>query len=295
MAMPAYLLRNARCADPFLFSLTSRGFFSEVNCLLAAMLFGMATRRRLCVDESRFADGAFAWSDLYRSQLPWATAEDRAAIAPDWIITGSESPGLHTIRERVRRWHRRRRFLWGAFGFHPGIFAAQRHLAREFCQPVVPAQPPESLAGPYAAIHVRRGDKTGGYTVGHELVIEGDDVPLAAYVSILRRHAPHLRSVFVMTDDHRVVGDLQASDTGLSICTFCREAEQGYEQGGFDSLDPRSKLVAIRRLICEVEIAARSDLFIGCYKSNVSRYIALTHRHPRRCFSADGLEAWVPA
>jgi hypothetical protein len=47
-------------------------------------------------------------------------------------------------------------------------------------------------------------------------------------------------------------------------------------------------------MVAEVEIACRSQLFVGGYQSNVSRYVALTHRCPRRCFSVNNQKRWHP-
>lgn len=296
MATSAYLQTNAKYPNPFLFSLTSRGFYSEINCLLNAVLFGIITKRRLHVDQSRFAGGALMWSDVYRSHLPLTTENSRAQTDSAWIITSCESNGFVAIRDRVTRWHRHRRFfLSRSYGFYRNVFAAKRYLARQLCQPVAPTQWPDELKMPFAAIHVRRGDKTNGYTVGNNIVIEGDRVPLGNYVSMLRKKAPHVKSLFVMTDDYRVVDDLRSMDSSLAIFTLCQKDEHGYDQGIFDSQAARSKIIGIRRLIAEVEIASQSHIFVGCYKSNVSRYIALTHKHPSRCYSADELKEWTPA
>jgi hypothetical protein len=295
MEPATYLQINARRSHPFLFSLTSRGFYSEINALLNAILFGLATRRRLCVDESVFSGGHLRWSDLYRSDLPWASGDPEEVADPRWRSTGVESTGFWTVHRLVGRWHRYRRFfLSRSFGFQSNVFQAKRHLARQFCQALMPHAEPASLASPYAAIHVRRGDKVKGYLLGKTLRIEGEDVPLTDYLAILRHRAPQLKNLFVMTDDHQVLDDLRALDPGLTVSSLCQPLEQGYEQTDFDAMEGLAKTIAVRRLVTEVDIACRSQLFIGCYKSNVSRYIALAHDHPRHCHSADALRRWHP-
>ncbi|MCT0208956.1 hypothetical protein KQ305_14715 [Synechococcus sp. CS-1332] len=295
MEPATYLQINARRSHPFLFSLTGRGFYSEINALLNAILFGLVTRRRLCVDESVFAGGHLRWSDLYRSDLPWASGDPEEVADPRWRSIGVESTGFWTVHRLVGRWHRYRRFfLSRSFGFHANVFDAKRHLARQFCQAIVPQAEPASLASPYAAIHVRRGDKVKGYMLGGNLRIEGEDVPLTDYLTILRHRAPQLKNLFVMTDDHQVLDDLRALDPGLTVSSLCQPLEQGYEQTDFDAMEGLAKTIAVRRLLAEVDIACRSRIFIGCYKSNVSRYIALAHDHPRYCHSADAMKRWHP-
>ena len=44
---------------------------------------------------------------------------------------------------------------------------------------------------------------------------------------------------------------------------------------------------AIERLLTDVQIALQSALFVGPFKSNVSRFVANVHWDPARCVSAD--------
>jgi hypothetical protein len=290
-----YLQTNAKYSNPFLFSLTSRGFYSEINNLLNAILFGLVTKRRLYVDQSGFADGHLIWSDLYGSHLPLSAGDIQGSIDHLWMITGVKSAGFKVLSGRISSWHHFRRFfLSRSYGFYMNVFAAKRHLARQFCRPVTHLEWPGSLPVPYAAIHVRRGDKLQGYTWRGNLIVEGENISLRDYLSIIRRKAPHLQSLFVMTDDYQIVEDFRSIDPSLDIFTFFQKVEQGYKQDEFNSLGARSKTMAVRRLISEVEIACNSQIFVGCYKSNVSRYIALTHEHPKQCYSVDSLKDWNP-
>ncbi len=297
MKISTYLKINAKYSNPFLFSLTSRGFYSEINNLLNAILFGLITKRRLYVDQSKFSDGDLKWADLYQSDLLWATEDVQNFIDPKWIIEGVGSTGFWDIGNFINYRHLNKKFfLLRSYGFYRNIFAAKRHLARQFCQPVAPFNWPEDLQVPYAAIHVRRGDKVEGYISPRsgDLIVEGEQVLVHDYLSIIHRQAPHLKSLFVMTDDYQVVDDLQAIDSSLNIFTFCQKIDQGYTQDKFNELGSQSKIIAIRKLISEVDIACNSQIFVGCYKSNVSRYVALAHKHPKQCYSADAQKNWDP-
>lgn len=297
MEISTYLKINAKYSNPFLFSLTGRGFYSEINNLLNAILFGLITKRRLYVDQSKFADGGLKWADLYQSDLPWPTKDVQDLIDPQWIIEGVGSEGFWYIRDFINgRYHDKRFFLLRSYGFYRSIFAVKSHLACQFCQPVTPLDWPEDLQVPYAAIHIRRGDKVKGYILPRSgnLIVEGEDVLLSDYLSTIHRQAPHLRSLFVMTDDYQVVNELQDMNPSLNIFTFCEEVDQGYTQDEFNGLGSQSKTMAIRKLISEVNIACNSQIFVGCYKSNVSRYVALTHKHPKHCYSADSQKDWLP-
>ena len=292
MHLSRYLQLNASYANPICFGLTHRGFYSEINNLLNAILFCLVAKRRLYVDPSRFAGGGLTWSDLYSSQLPWETGEIREPVLR---IAGNQSPGFKQINHRVSQWHNRRRvFLSRSYGFYGSVFAAQRDLVALFCRPALAAVDPPEAAGPYAAIHVRRGDKVHGYTWQGNLIVEGEDIDLPDYLAVIAEKAPHLRRIFVMTDDYQVVSELRSLDSGLDVFTCCDAEEHGYRQKDFNSLDPLAKTQAIQRLIAEVELACQSDLFIGCYTSNVSRYIAMAHKNPQQCFSVDSLKLWNP-
>jgi|LakMenE01Jun11ns_1017448.scaffolds.fasta_scaffold9688224_1 hypothetical protein len=59
---------NSSYGDPFVFCLTGRGFYSEVNNLINAVLFGIVKKRRLYVDESRFAYGSLQWADFFEAK-----------------------------------------------------------------------------------------------------------------------------------------------------------------------------------------------------------------------------------
>lgn len=289
-----YISINSKNSNPFVFSLTGRGFYSEINNLLNAILYGLVTKRRLIIDQSRFAGGDLVWSDLYSSSLPLAAEDLLQNIHPDWTITGHDSPGFRHIQHSINRWHRYRRFfLSKSYGFHISVFAAQRYLASQLCQPSVFIERRNSFNEPYAAIHVRRGDKVDGYksSKGYQ-IIEGENIPLCDYLSVIRNKLPVLKRLFVMADDYGVINELRSMVSDLEIVTLCQDTEQGYKQNDFALLDKSTKILSIRRLISEVDIASNSQVFVGCYKSNVSRYIALTHRKPNRCFSIDSQKHW---
>lgn len=290
-----YISINSRNSNPFLFSLTNRGFYSEVNNLLNAILYGLVTKRQLVVDQSRFANGDLVWSNLYNSSLPLVTEDLLKTVHPDWIITDNHSPGFSRLSHSIDQWHRRKRFfLSRSYGFYRSVFAAKRYLASQFCQPLALVER-DSLPQPYAAIHVRRGDKVDGYLSRKgKVIIEGENSPLRDYMSVIRRQAPRLKCLFVMTDDYRVIHELKLIEPDLEIVTFCQDTEQGYKQTEFSTLEQETKTSSIRRLISEVEIASHSQVFVGCYKSNVSRYIALVHKNPQRCSSIDGQKHWYP-
>jgi hypothetical protein len=287
-----YLAVNEGFGRPFSLALTRRGHYSEVNCLLAAMIYGLAHRRRLIVNESDFE--GLRWSELYNSTLPTAPPSVCNSIEPAWRDIKVDDYVFHKLRDRPKRrqhWHIP---VWNRrLGVH-GVFAMARRLAEAFCQfadaAALPAMPDR-----YIAIHIRRGDKIiPGFHRGQILPPEGVDKPAAAYVAAMRAKAPDIRHVWVMTDDYAAVEQLRCAAPDYIVETMCLHSESGYMQDGFSAQSAIEKLAQRKRLITETEVAIRSSVFIGPYLSNVSRFIALRHRDPSSCFSIDPQRRWFP-
>lgn len=289
-----YLTINSSFGSPFVYSLTRRGFYSEINNLLNAVIYGLAHKRQLIVDQSQFND--LDWQCLFATELPVASSELTEKVPPDWVISGVHSPNFRKIREwakwrhyiRIPMWFPRMR-MWG------NMFDVKREVAQMLTRPLVAATFPTGLTEPFAAMHIRRGDKTeGNLNSKQQLIIEGDDVDPRSYIDKLMLKSPEIRSIFVMTDDYKMIEDLKLTGQGYSIFTFCSPEESGYRQPAFSSLEPVQKAARIQRLIAETQIAAASSIFLGGFKSNVARFVRLWHAHPDRCFSVDGQEVWLP-
>jgi hypothetical protein len=288
-----YLAVNQSYSSPFVFKLTQRGFFSEVNNLLNAVLYGLAKRRRLIVDESGFEGQN--WTDFFTASLPTAPSSLINTVPKEWFVDGVKHQGFYLIRKWAIRRHERFPFLWlPEIGLGGTVFRVQRSIARMLTTPRHPHDIPSELKRPFAAFHIRRGDKVGGYVINGQVIREGDDIASSVYVDLLNRKAPEVRSIFVMTDDYRCVEEVKAAATGRIVHAFCLPSERGYQQDEFSALDAGQKRTSLKRLVAEANIATMSDLFIGAFKSNVGRFVALWHHEPRRCFSVDGQKRWLP-
>ncbi len=276
-----YLTVNAHNGRPFALKLTQRGFYSEVNNLLNVMLYGLIKGRRLVVDESEF-DGE-SWSSFFLSKLPTGPLE---GVPPDWVLCGSASSKFWKIRGDIARRHRQNTpVILPSLHIAGGIRRAKRDLANMI---FVPRTSPPPRPQPYAAVHVRRGDK-----IAHPAP-EGEDISLEKYLSMICQKAPNIREVFVMTDDYTSVEEFRALAPDYTFDTLCDPQEKGYDQATFSAKTPAEKAASLDRLIYETQIAIRSDLFLGGFKSNVGRFITLIHDDPRRCFSMDSQTDWLP-
>ncbi len=291
-----YARENIVKGSPFRFSLTSRGFYSEVNNVLNAIAYGLVKNRRLLVDETRFGDGLLSWSDFFKNPLPSNPTKLNHPIPWKWEVSHCLTPGFMRIQARVKAWHKYHRpFCMQKFGFYRNYFSLKRQLAGYFCRPSMAISNPMLEHGPYAAIHVRRGDKTEGYVSHGKFIIESEIAPLQDYLNLVRKASSGVRRVFVMTDDFSVFAQLKDLFPELEFETLSQDNETGYRQTHFDSLSCDARRASIRRLIAEVHIAAASKVFVGSFQSNVSRYVALVHHSPGCCYGADSLRRWHPA
>lgn len=195
-----YLTTNASFDRPFHLTLTNRGHYSEVNCLLAAMVYGLMAKRRLLVTDSDFE--GLRWGELYRSSLPRFPDIDIESVEPGWRDLNARARRFWSLRRRVGRRYRSRIPLWNSsLGLVGNVFSISRLLADAFCQPSA-EMPKLHSEEPYAAFHIRRGDKVRARVVdGVPLLPESRIVPVARYLDVLRNRAPDVRVVYVLTDD----------------------------------------------------------------------------------------------
>lgn len=289
-----YLSINKSFDSPFVFCLTQRGFYSEINNLLNAVMFGLVHERRLVVDECLF--GGLKWQSLFATNLPVGSAEVIARVPADWIVSGVFSPNFSTIQKWADdRFRSRAPLAFPLLGMSGSLFHVKCEVARTLTRPPISPTFPTGLSEPFAAVHIRRGDKTEGFRgAQNSLIIEGDEIDPSAYIEKLANEAPEISSIFAMTDDFQMIEDLKNVGRDYAISTLCEREENGYWQPEFSSLEPPEKTHRIRRLIAEVQIASASSIFLGGYKSNVARYVPLLHKHPDRCFSVDAEKRWRP-
>ena len=287
LRLRAYLAVNARYGQPLVYEINGkRGFFSEINNLLNALVYGLVERRRMIVDCKQIGD----WSDFFTSHPPSAPDDILHAVPKEWVIDGI-TPQFRLIRELASASHRSGQRLlipplW--------LFGRFRSIKRAMAKAVLsrPAPSVMSPAPPFAVFHMRMGDKIA--TTRHGKKPEGEATAPQTYMDILRTKAPAIRSIFVMTDDYTAVELLRQVAPDYSVTTFCLPQERGYDQKTFMGQHSAHRTDSIRRLLDETDVAIRSDLFLGGFKSNVARFICLMHDDPERCFSVDGMKDWTP-
>jgi hypothetical protein len=274
--------------EAIVFGLTRRGLCSEVNCLALGYAYAMITRRHLYVEELAFSPG---WSDLFDVRL--ATAADMPSGYREVLRIPGGGPNFREMRLFCRSLQGTRvtaEELEFEGPFEDLFFLLAARLARPV-QPIVEHADRLTGEAPFAAIHMRRGDKVNGPRhLARPTVIEGEAYDFDDYLGQLELHGPDLEDLFVLTDDYRVLEKIHGR--GYRVRSLCLPGERGYYQEVHEQKSPEQRYAESSRFLAELLVATRSQAFGGVYRSNVSRLIYALHPHKQRCFSVDSLPTW---
>ena len=281
-----YLEVNSSLGKPYVYQLTTRGFYSEVNCLLLAMMYTLLKNRRLIVDVSHF--GGLEWGDFFQVPLPGfqdGDLQDRVRF------------DMLPLRKLVKFASRRNGLsipVW--FGKEKrlrSIFSLKSELARMMHIPSFEVEKlPELTTSPYCAIQIRRGDKIQGYEINGELVVEGDDTGIEQYANLIEKYASKYEKVFVLTDDYSYFLKLRDSLPKYKFLTLSDPSGEGYDNKKFQDRSLDFRRTALQRLVGSVDIAGKSDFFIGPFRSNPSRMVPMLQGTRQCCISADSAKRW---
>jgi hypothetical protein len=121
-----------------------------------------------------------------------------------------------------------------------------------------------SLPARYAAIHVRRGDKS----------VECSETPDEAYLDKLDAHS-ELKDVFIFTDDYTVVERLRAKRPDLRFHTLAGEEQRGYFHAEFVARSCEAKQRDLIMMLASVEAMARADLTVGTFTTNPGLFLGM--------------------
>jgi len=125
--------------------------------------------------------------------------------------------------------------------------------------------PLQLSARPYAALHVRRGDKEKEV---HLLTPE-------VYVERLERHRPGLHTVFVSTDDFATMAELRQLRPTWDWRTLAQPDRTGHLQRRFNHRPVADRRHDTIELLADIEALRGSAFFVGTASSNLSRVVAL--------------------
>ena len=276
-----------------LWQLTNRGFGSEINVLLLAILYGWQNRLRFALS-SRHSSLAcergwtdyflpfceeiespfLRWSMLFRRDCLSTRFQkfvQRAALQPvvrrPFFLT-------HDVWDRI--WCSefvRKRFDLPDHGINGDCYTACRVILNSIWrfnertrQGVLEVSSRLPMAGqPYFAIHIRRGDK----------LPEVKPLDARSYVDKVVESGTDLKRCFVMADDYGAVEDLRRLRPDWEFFSLCDRSKGGYSQSSFKRLPPGAKRREMEVLLAELTIAQASAFFVGTYSSNIGRLMAL--------------------
>lgn len=224
-ALKFYQKRNQSFEKCAVYHLTRNGFFAEYHDLVMVMIWAWQKGYQFVLDSSRFLYSPNkGWSEYFE---PFCRSADE--VDSEQVIKGFEfnPKGRPTFNTQILRSHRPDSVCIGEVkmeGYDCIVDFFKRMIFRlnTRCNSEVTAQINSiDLPPNYLAVQIRRGDKIG----------EDIYYPADLYLSRLG-YISDQDTLFVMTDDYRTIGDVQAclDVRGLAtrVITLCEKQEQGF-------------------------------------------------------------------
>lgn len=292
------------------FQLTCRGFASEINNMLTAILYCL-------VNDMEFILYSKGWTALHKKgwqdyYLPFCRETTDSLFHRSRVFTAlltSKDKRLDNLQKKLLKHYFNTHDIWTkmkspAFqnkefnipklNIRGDIFHAKQvilsmiHRPNTIVNSVIYAQNKLlSDIKPYLSIHIRRGDKVTSASK------EAEAVEISYYVDQVKKVSPTIENIFIATDDYSVIEEFkQSCPTRLRIFTFCDPNRNGYYQGRFDDSDVDNKKQEMLALFKDIYFLTESQLFIGTYSSNLARLMALI-KGKAKCHSLD-IEKWHP-
>lgn len=311
----AYRRMNGSKRRKLIWHLTDRGFTSEINNLLLAVLYCV-------VNETEFYLYSKHWNAAYRDGwedyfLPFCEREerflfyrphatfDRVHQRMMYILQGMLLPGYMFSQDIWKRMRQEafldREFVIPELEIKGDIFHAKQVMLRlvyRFSEETAARVNDEIRARldgsdsflrdrtPYIAVHIRRGDKVKSRKPEAKRIHAGE------FVRTIRELDTKISDVLISTDDYDAVQEFRAAaPSAWRILTFCPEDKNGYVQKDFRRLEGAGKKEEMIRLFADLELLSRAGVFVGTYSSNIGRFVALM-RGGRNCYSLD--KKWHP-
>lgn len=121
-----------------------------------------------------------------------------------------------------------------------------------------------SLPSQYIGFHIRGGDK----------IIEYPKVEASKYFEVAQQNS-NLKDVFVLTDDYRIIIELNQNYPTWNFYTLCGESENGYFHNHFSAINHETKKNHMIKLFASIDILSKSQHFIGTFSSNPGMYLGM--------------------
>ena len=277
--------------------LTDRGFCSEINLMLFAYLYSLEKGFDfvLCSD-SWNSSHILGWKDYFQpfcQDISKRELEDKYLLAPEHFqtkllrakrrlllscTTGRLVLSNNEIWQGI--WNREfteETFCIPKHNLYGDCFSCCQNLIRKVWrlndstqQAVLQAKNSVDLgSAPYAALHIRRGDK----------IKEAKYTPSSQYIKkvqeINRNSTESIERFFVMTDDYKVVAELEHEYPNWQFFSLCNVYQSGHDQSAFNLSSPDLRRDSTIKFLSELYIAQESTFFVGTYSSNICRFLSL--------------------
>jgi len=131
----------------------------------------------------------------------------------------------------------------------------------------------------YIGLHIRGGDKS----------IETDLLDADKYVS-KSKSLSDLHNLFVLTDDYRIIENMQSEYKDFVIYTLCDKSEQGYFHEKFQKKEKTIIKKSHEKLFASIDILNKAQLFIGTFSSNPGVFLGM--RMPKDKAVSVDLDKW---
>ena len=275
----------------FLYIIWGRaGFGSELNQLLLAFAYSVASKRQFLIDSRLWNYGNL--SDYFRL----APIGFESSMNYTFLVENNRQNDRIQHLQTTRTGAQASRF-WRATG-HVQNIESKRPAAHYFwatmsdeTQSFVEQCRLGNLSN-YIGVHVRRGDK---------LVSEARAVPLLNYINRIEKIVQKNQSqnIFVASDDPSTIDDFrklkpQWTFSSVSLTDQKRTGSNGHRQGEFNRLDRESKRFQTRLLICQLQMLIDANYVFCTMSSNICRLIQiLRHQPPSTMISLD--RSWYAA
>ncbi len=261
------------------------GFCSEMNQILLAFAYSVATKRRFLIYSRAWNYGNFAdyfnlpSTNYYPQSINriFLVEDNRKNDLIDHLITtrvGTQLKKFWLATRLVQSIPIKRRvahYLWKSMSNETFKFI-ETHRIRNLSN--------------YIGIHIRKGDKKR----------EARVIPLNKYIKgierILQKNKA-IQQIFVASDDHNVVKELRQLKPTWNFVSIYDNNHQingrnGHFQGQFNRLSRQQKLNETRLFMCELQMLVNSEYVLCGMSSNVCRLVQiLRHQHPSTAISLD--------
>lgn len=286
---------QARERNTFVYQWFAHGFFSEFDFMLVAILHCMMTDKQFALSSTHSPHfGPAGWTTFFE---PFC-ADVKSPLLHLLDDRSWDGPGLlPSLLARARRsllLHLARPLLYPRFESVVEHWDALRALSQQGTVELAIAGRPSpvslrdalraihaevwrfnaatrshvdattaslDLPERYAALHIRRGDKS-------------IDLPHCAEETYIERleHVSALTDVYVFTDDYDCIDTVRRLRPQWRVWSLCPEQMHGYVHRQFIRRPRQEIAEATMRLLAEMEILRAAQVFVGTFSSGPGEY-----------------------